>query len=233
MENTSSERLFSLPFDEVQSRAHLLLGHGRTYQSRLATKDPDLTTTWFEAFEDSIEAAEAAAPIEERRAAGKDKTDTQTLSMKQARQVLQDLFFYVRKAYRDSEAKQQLFGTDLYDDASYNVGKMKTLLELAYKAATEPAQQAVLTQAGYSDTDRQTLGSLAGALTTAQTLAGLQRGTNQVSTEDYVRLHNVVWQRMKTLNEAANRVFVDQEAPRGLFRLYPAASNETPAPASQ
>ena len=110
---------------------------------------------------------------------------------------------------------------------------MKTLLELAYKAATEPAQQAAPTQAGYSDTDRQTLGGLAGALTTAQTLAGSQRGTNQVSTEDYVRLHTVVWQRMKTLNEAANRVFVDEEAPRGLFRLYPAAGSETPAPAPQ
>lgn len=207
--------------DEMEIRAHFFLGHGRTYQNQLRLKDPDLTPNWFDGFEHAIELAENAEPVEGRRATNKVKTAQQQLSLREARGVMQDLFFYVDKAFSTSPATQQLFGTTLYDGAAYNVGKMRDLLALAHKSVTDPAYLPALQRAHYPDASIQRLGELAGVLTADQTAAGLIRTRHKVSTEDFIKLHNAVWEQMVMISDAAKRAFLGDESIRRLFALYP------------
>jgi hypothetical protein len=194
---TKIERLYNMADDEMRALARLFLGHGRSHQPALAAKDPEVTSTWLNELETAIGQADQAETIDGRRAKGKDATTGKTLSLTLARAALQELFFYVRKAYPDSEAQQELFGTDLYDEARQHVGHMETLLVQAARRAAEPAQLALLKGKGYSDAEFGKLRLLAGldegnSLVDAHAAAGMQRTTNQVTTEHYIRLHNKV-----------------------------------------
>ena len=143
--------------------------------------------------------------------------------------MMQDLFFYVRKAFKTSEATQELFGTELYDRAAYNAGNLRDLLAQAYGYATDAVLKPQLAAAGFTDFTR--LGQLAGVVTAATTAAGMERSGNKVSTEVFISDHNALWAKMVALSDAAKRAFLDDPAVRRLFLLYPAdGDGAAPAP---
>ena len=228
---TTVERDYNMSDDDMEALAHLFLGHGRAQQPDLARKDPDLTPAWFDALETEIEQTEDLETIDGRRGESKARTDGKKLSMKEGRAMLQDLFFYVRKAFKSSEATQQLFGTDLYERAAYHAGHLRDLLAQAHGYATDAVLKPQLATAGFADFAR--LGELAGVVTAATTEAGMERSSNKVSTEVFINRHNALWAQLVVVSEAAKRAFLDDPALRRLFLLYPPdgrSAAETPAP---
>jgi hypothetical protein len=196
-------------------------------ESAFTAAFPSLNTPFVTNFQTAIDTADdipSAAEVDSEIAV---ITEELNGKLPLGRAALQKLFTYADVAF-NSVAKTNSFGKNRYEKARNSQIRMKELLELAHRQASETTNKAALIAAGYTEADIDLLESLMDdidSLNSEQELALSERGTK---TEVRVKAMNDVWEFMKKINQASKVVFVDSPAKLDLYLLYPTSSSSLP-----
>lgn len=176
-------------------------------QVALSAIDPDLTVSWGVDFASWIEEAETCEVPWSAKGAMMSFTEEATRLMKQARNAMQELFFYVRRAFPDSAGKMEAYGKKDYREASKSRGKMLLVMERVTRNLI--ADQAAMIAAGYSLPKITAFGDLYNALLTTDNGQNTQKAAILDVTAAYYTKLNKVWAAMVKLSEASKLAFKD------------------------
>lgn len=188
---------------------HRAWQHAEAQQTRLVAAAPAITGSWLAEMGEELRAAEQS--LASRRSVVTPEASEQPASLRLARAALQDLFYYVHKAYQPvpDEAKVR-FGTEQYHAAAYHPARMQALLTQAFHAAGGPTDRAPLLAAGYQESALAELGALADSLAAIHSAPDLAETT---------QLLNRLWQRGCQLQVAAQQAFANEFEVRAPFEL--------------
>lgn len=218
-------RLFGGPFQDVLARAFSFHELGLTRQKELVAADADLTPAWFVALLADATAAQALPGLDLRQTDQHLTTLGRDEALDQARPLLQDLFFYAKKAYPTTPHADDLFGHRAVTAAAESPALLNTALQAAAQQVRE--RQAVLLKPGGMPQAKITeLLRLAGLAQGGTVDVLVQHGEGTVDTSQYVGQFNDLWKRLLVLNAAAQVAYRQDDTQRRLFRLYPDGPEE-------
>lgn len=234
----NDQKLFGGTYQDVLARAFSFQSLGLARQGELAAADADLTPAWFAQFLTDATAAQNLPGLDLRQADQHQTVLSRDEALDQARPLLQDLFFYAKKAYPTTPHADDLFGHRAVTAAGTNPLPFNTALQAA--AQQVQARQAVLLQPGGMPQAKITeLLRLAGIAQASGVDVTVQHGEGTVETDQYVGQFNALWKMLLALNATAQVAYRQDDAQRRLFRLYPNGPEErsltaaAPAPAAK
>ena len=218
-------RLFGGTYQDVLDRAFSFHTLGLARQKDLAAADADLTPAWFGRLLAAADAAQALPGLDLRQTDQHQAVLSRDEALNQARPLLQDLFFYAKKAYPTTPHADDLFGHRAVTAAGSDQGLLNTALQAAARQV-EARQAALLKPGGMPQAKIDELLRLAAAAHTGRVDVLASHGEATVDTGEYVAQFNALWQLVVALNGAAQVAYRQDEAQRRLFRLYPTGPEE-------
>ena len=225
--STTDPRLFNGSYQDVLDRAFAFqaLGAVPARQAVLAAADALLTPKWFTDLLTQANAAQALPGLDLRDAGQHSTVLSRDQALDQARPLLQDLFFYAKKAYPGISNASDLFGHHAVTAAGSNAADLNTALQAA--AVQVSARKAVLlTPGGMPQAKITRLLELAGLAQGAAVKVLTEAGEGTVATDQYVDEFNALWKKLVLLHEAAEVAYRADDTSRRLFRLYPDGPEE-------
>ncbi len=184
--------------------------------------DADFGPHWLAA----LDVADDAPTHEVRIGELKEDTAAVTGTMDRARQAVQQVFYFVGRAFPHNVGRLDQYGRRSYAKARNQHDQMRTLLQTAFASATR--DQAELATEGYTPAQLAALGALVGQLADTNTTQEVTKGQNTEGSDDYLTVQNIAYGFGQEVSAAAKVLFADNAATRGLFRL---GSGPAPAPA--
>ncbi len=151
-------------------------------------------------------------------------TEDVEASVDEGADALNTLDNYAKITYKDSPAKQRVFGQDKWEKARNDQEKMSTALKVANKFANEDPYKTALIAKGYTQTQIDNLLTIADNIDTKNLLQETAKAGRPVVTDDRIRVHNIVWQRDQDLKIMAEEVYPSDPAKRAIFLLYPSTA---------
>lgn len=218
-------RFFGGTFQDVLTRAFALQSLGLARQADLAAADANLTPAWFAQLLADATAAQALPGLDLRQAdqhltvLGRDE------ALDQARPLLQDLFFYAKKAYPTTPHADDLFGHRAVTAAGSNLLPFNAALQATAQQVRD-RQPMLLKPGGMPQAKITELLRLAGIAQASGVDVNVAHGEGTVATDQYVGQFNALWTRLLALNAAAQVAFRQDDTTRRLFRLYPDGPEE-------
>ena len=194
----------------MQQRQRTLRGHFTTHAAEFAAFNPTLSA----AFGQQWAAAQAAA---EAAPAG------------EARQQVQQLFYYVGQAFPRNAGRLATYGKPAYDKARNSHERMISLLKQASDAAA--TDQAALTGQGWASAQTTALATLGTQLATANTAQEQQKGSGVEGGQTYLGLQNALYAYGQQVSLAAKILYAANPGRRQLFDLTPDADGGPTPPA--
>ncbi|MBU6120046.1 hypothetical protein [Hymenobacter siberiensis] len=146
-------------------------------------------------------------------------------ALDQARPLLQDLFFYAKKAYPTTPHADDLFGHRAVTAAGDSPLPFNTALQAAAQQV-QAREAALLKPGGMPQAKITELLRLAAIAQTSGVDVNVAHGEGTVETDQYVGQFNALWTQLVTLNAAAQVAYRADDALRRLFRLYPDGPEE-------
>ncbi len=182
---------------------------------------PALDAVFAADFQTAIDDADAIPSDDE--VVGQIEIITEQLDDKMAecREALQKLYAYVKITFK-SEAKLNSFGKSLYKKARNSQTKMKELLELGHRTASEPENETALLATGYAAGDITQLETLMNELDALNASQEILKMNRLNKTESRVMAYNAVWSYMMDINQASKVVYASSPAKLSEYLLYPA-----------
>ena len=153
-------------------------------------------------------------------------TEDVEASVDEGLKALDTLNTYAVVAFPDSPAKQRVFGQDTWDKARNDQQKMSKALKLANSFADDAAYKAFLTGVGYTQLEIDALLTIADNIDTKDAIQEKAKAGRPVTTEDRIKVLNIVWKRNQLLSTMAALVYRDDKVKRDLYLLYPSSTGE-------
>ncbi len=151
-------------------------------------------------------------------------TEDVAASMVEGMKALDTLDVYARVAYRDSLARQRVFGQNNWDKARNDQQKMVDALELAYGFASVVPYNTDLQAKGMSVADIDSLNTISQNIALKNKLQEFAKSGRPISTEDRIKVYNIVWERQQLISICSELVYRDDAAKRAQYLLYPQTS---------
>jgi len=213
----------------MQQRQRTLRGHFTTHAAEFAAFNPTLSAAFGQQWAAAQAAAEAAPAGEARQ--GQLMADTQAVdaAMEQARQQVQQLFYYVGQAFPRNAGRLATYGKPAYDKARNSHERMISLLKQASDAAA--TDQAALTGQGWAPAQTTALATLGTQLATANTAQEQQKGSGVEGGQTYLGLQNALYAYGQQVSLAAKILYAANPGRRQLFDLTPDADGGPTPPA--
>lgn len=145
-------------------------------------------------------------------------------TVEEGRGALQSLFRYAEFAYPTDTARQRVFGQDQYDKARKDSGKMENLLEHANGMADKVPYKAALLGKGYTQAQIDNLLIISDNINTKNLLQEAAKSSRPVTSQDRIKVYNIVWRRDQDISTAAQEVFAGNAAKIEQYQLYPPTS---------
>ena len=221
----SDTRLFGGTYQDVLTRAFSFHGLGLARQAELAAADADLTPAWFAQLLVDATAAQTLPGLDLRQTDQHHTVLGRDEALQQARPLLQDLFFYAKKAYPTTPHADDLFGHRAVTAAADSPALFNTALQAAAQQVRD-RQAALLTPGGMPQAKITELLRLAGLAQGGTVDVAVAHGEGTVETDQYVGQFNALWTQLVALNAAAQVAFRQDDTQRRLFRLYPDGPEE-------
>lgn len=188
-----------------------------------------LDATFASDFQDAIDDADAIPSNSEVMNEIEIITEQIDEKMGECRVAIQKLFTYAKITFK-SDAKVKSFGKSLYQKARNNQLRMKELLELGHRIASETANQLALIAAGYSAAEITELDTLMDELDALNLSQETLKLTRLKKTETRVIAYNTVWEYMMQINQASKVVYATSPAKLTEYLLYPTVHHAIPKP---
>jgi hypothetical protein len=210
----------------MQQRQRTLRGHFDTHAAEFAAFNPTFDAAFGQQWAAALAAAEAAPAGEARQ--GQLMADTQAVdaAMEQARQQVQQLFYYVGQAFPHNAGRLATYGKPSYDKARASHERMISLLKQAADAAT--ADQTALAAKGWTPAQTAALAALGTQLATANTTQEQQKGSGVEGGQTYIGLQNALYAHGPQVSLAAKTLYAANPGRRQLFDLTPEGGGPTP-----
>lgn len=209
----------SVPHDVIVQRALDFFALGVSRQTVLAEADQDLTVLWWTALKADAAAAQLLPSYGQLRAADSQLTITRNAYIAEARPLLQDLYYYAKKAYPTDAHPGNYFGQMNYTKAGSNPLKVAGVLHDA--VSVFPARRAALETAGMKVASLDRLEELSVLTQTSTTAAHAAQGETSVETDQHAFEFEGIWARCSQVAAAAGVAYRGNEAERKLFLLVP------------
>ena len=213
-------RLFGGTYQDVLTRAFSFHGLGLARQEALAAADADLTPEWFVQLLTDATAAQNLPGLDLRQTDQHQAVLSRDEALHQAQPLLQDLFFYAKKAYPTTPHADDLFGHRAVTAAADNAALLNAALQAAAQQVRD-RQATLLKPGGMPQAKITELLRLAGLAQGGTVDVAVGHGEGTVETDQYVGQFNALWTRLVALNAAAQVAYRQDDPQRRLFRLYP------------
>lgn len=222
------ERKFHKPDTEMLEQAEVMQANFTTDQPDFTDQFPDMDTPFETDFETAITTADALP--DDEAVVDDQQLETQDVEelMETARTLVQILFLIVSRAFPKDAAILDVFGKKRYEKARKNQLKMIELLEVAYKAATNPLYNAAIIAKGFSATQIAQLNTLENDLQEENKTQEVAKSGRPVKTQTRVQALNVVWDFMVLISDASKVIYKDNYAKRKQYLLYPSQGSDSP-----
>ena len=145
-------------------------------------------------------------------------------SVAEGRSALQSLFRYAKLAYPTDSARENVFGQNQMRKASNDQQKMENLLEHANGMANKLPYKTDLINKGYSQLQIDGLLTISNNINTKNLLQEGAKSNRPVTTQDRIKVDNIVFSRMRVVSTCAQEVFVGNAAKIEQYQLYPPGS---------
>jgi hypothetical protein len=208
----------------VLQRALTLHVVGLPRQKDLADADAVLTPEWFGVLLEAATAAQALPGLDLRLADQHQTVLSRDEALAQARPLLQDLFFYAKKAYPTTPHADDLFGHRAVTAAGSNAALLNAALQVAAQQTT--ARTMALQTGGMPSAKIKRLVELAVLAGQGTTDVLAEHGEATVVTANYTGVFNALWRLLSTLHEAAQVAYRQDDKQLALFRLTEAGPEE-------
>lgn len=182
---------------------------------------PWLDATWLASFQADITAADAFPTDDSVVLDIKVLTGDVGAAMQQGYAGLLTLGAYAKLAYPTDLARQKVFGNQNWTAARNSTLKLQEALELAHSKAEMAEYKTALLNKGYTQAEIDMLLTLSDELKLKNRLQEAAKMGRHVTKHDRIALHNVVWQRMQTINTCAEVVRVSDKERKAQYQLYP------------
>lgn len=217
-------RLYSLEDELMQTRATTMHSNAVNDLADFTAKFPWFNATYLTSVETDITTAMAFQTDNTVVDAIKVLTEDVNSSLEEGMRALDTLDIYARLAYPDSHARQRVFGQDGWAKARNDQQKMVNALEQAFLYADQTTYKTALTGKGMAASDIAALDTIAQNIQLKDKMQEAAKSNRPVTTEDRIRLNNIVWGRMQVIATCAELVYRDDAAKLAQYRLYPSAS---------
>ncbi|GAA4375574.1 hypothetical protein [Hymenobacter koreensis] len=213
----SEVRVYSESDADMRQRMRTMHGHFVTDAAAFGAFNPDLNAAFATAWLAALDAADQATPGTVRVGELKEETAEVNDVMEQARQQVQQLYYYVGQAFPKNPGRLEQYGKKLYEKARTSHEQMRALLDVAVKSAER--DEAALAAKGYPATKRLALQALSSQLTSTNTTQEVKKGENKEASGGYLALQNAAYGFGQQVSSAAKVLFVADATRRSLYRL--------------
>lgn len=190
--------------------------------AEFTAKYPDMDAAYATAWQNAINAADAAPDDEEVVSDQKQKTETLIETMRQADNKYGALVTYLKLIHKDKAAGVlDHFGYKRLRRSRYSQPRMKELLDLAYERANSADYKAALIAKGFLQADIDELNALASQLNDENIEQEKSKTDRPEAAQERITLHNAVWDIMTEVNIASKVVFANDYARQQHYLLYP------------
>jgi hypothetical protein len=141
--------------------------------------------------------------------------------------ALQTIGTYAGLAYKNDQARREVFGQSAWQKAKSDQEKMVNALEHAHRFANEDPYKTALMNKGLTQVAIDHLQAVADDINTKNGLQEAAKSKRPVTTQDRLDVNNIVYERMQEINLCAQEVYRDNYAKLQQYRLS-AESSETP-----
>lgn len=217
-------RLYNMEDEQMQTRATTMHGNATNDLADFTAKFPWFDTTYLASVETDIATAMAFQTDDMVVDAIKVLTEDVHTSMSEGMRALDTLDVYARLAYPNSPARQRVFGQDNWARARNDQQKMVNALEHAFLYANQTPYKTDLMNKGMGAADIAALDSIAQNIALKDKMQEAAKSSRPVTTEDRIKLNNIVWGRLQVIATCAELVYRDDAAKLAQYRLYPPAS---------
>lgn len=214
----------TVPHDVIVQRAYDFHALGLLRQTTLFATDKQLTLAWFAAFKAKADAAVLLPSYALLRAVDSQLTIQRNNHIKEARGLMQDLFYYAKKAYPQDTNPTEYFGQSKYTRAGSNPLEVLKVMQGAV-AALGTRYDAIL-DVGMSKEKLDRLIELTGLAQTGTTKQHVAEGTTSVVTSNTGREFMELWDLCRLVAEAAVVAYRTDSVQRRLFLLHPDGPEE-------
>ncbi|MDO7876902.1 hypothetical protein Q5H93_19305 [Hymenobacter sp. ASUV-10] len=214
----------TIPHDVIVQRAYDFYALGVLRQTTLAGADNQLTMGWFADLKTKTDAAVLLPSYAQLRAADSQFTVQRNAHIKEARGLMQDLFYYAKKAYPQDTAPDEYFGHSKYTRAGSNPVEVLKVMQSAVAALT--TRYDALLNGGMAKEKLDRLIGLTGLAQTDTTSQRVAEGTTSVATSNTGREFEELWNLCRLVAEAAVVAYRTDAVQRRLFLLYPDGPEE-------
>lgn len=213
-------RLFSLSYDEVNTKAQSVQPQFMADVNEFNAFDPELTPALGTELETETQTALSDFSGESHQAEVERLTETIGLQLKQGAKDYQTLMYYVEKALGDSKAIGSTFGHPQYAKAVQSVKEMIPMLKQACAAANLDEFKPKLEEKGMPSTLVPGLETLANQMVTTDSKQELMKKKQLLVTRDRIILYNSIWLKLSKISAAAKIIFANDSARWDIYKLY-------------
>lgn len=217
-------RKYSMEDELMVTRAYTQQSLLDADKALFAAKFPWIDNAYILAYKTDIETADAFPQNNTVLTDQKILTADVNALVAEARNALRQLFIYAQITYPDDKVKQRVFGQDQMDKARNDQEKMENLLEHAHTMANKNPYKTDLIAKGYTQTEIDGLLTLSDNINSKNILQEAFKANRPVTTQERIAVHNVVYDRMKTISLCAQVVFAGDAAKIKQYRVYPPSS---------
>lgn len=187
-------------------------------------KFPEITEPWLISFQTDIATARNFQSDTEVVNTIKVLTEDVESSMDEGASALNAVDVYARLAFPTSPAKQRVFGQDGWVKARSDQQKMSKALKLAHSFANAEPYKTALLAKGLTQAQIDALLTIAENIDLKDALQEKAKAGRPVTTEERIKVLNIVWSKKQMLSLASELVYIDDAAKRAQYLLYPKAS---------
>ena len=220
-------RLYNMEDEVMISRAKVQHGLLTTDLALFTAKFPWIDATYLTSYLTDTNTADAF-PVDDTVMTNLTVlTSDVNASMDEGKNALKMLFLYAEITYPKDKVKQRVFGQDRMDKARNDQEKMENLLEHANSMARNDPYKTDLLGKGYTQLQIDGLMTISDNISTKNTLQESAKAKRPVTTQDRIKVYNIVFDRMSLISTCAQVVFFGDAAKIEQYRAYPSSSGAT------
>lgn len=220
-------RLYHYEDEAMIVKAQVMHNNLVADMSIFAARFPWITAATVTAMQTSIDLAEALPLDSQILADLKVLTSDANAQVILGAEALAVLGQYAKLTYPKNDARQRVFGQDLWAAAKSDQEKMMNALEHAHMECVKPTYNTDLIAKGYTATEIANLLTIADSIKANNNLQEDAKSERPVTTQERINAYNNVWQQMQTINVCSKVCFANDPAKLEQYMLYPNSTENT------
>ena len=223
MSKKETTKLFSMSYDEVNTKAQSVQPQYMSDVNEFNAFDPELTPELGAELETETQTALSDFSGESHKAEIERLTEAIAQQLEQGAKAYQRLIYYVEKAFGDSKAIGSTFGHPQYAKAVQSEKEMIPMLKQACAAANLDQFRPGLEEKGMPATLVPEIETLANKLATTDSQQELLKKQQLLVTSARITLYNSIWTKLSKISTVSKIIFANDPARLAIYQLYDSA----------